>query len=69
MKKGQARLRSQARGAEQAASTALAAQTQELLRAIAMKDEAGVLTAQEHGALAKLIDALARLLCEVPEDI
>jgi hypothetical protein len=71
MKRAQAGARSQERRAERAPApaTALVAETNELIRAVAMVHRAGGLTVQEHRALVKLIDAIALLLGEVPENI
>jgi hypothetical protein len=69
MKKRQAGSRSTERSAERTPTSGLAAQIQELRMAVAMAHGPTVLSAQEHRALAKLIDALALLLDEVPENI
>jgi hypothetical protein len=55
--------------ADPAEATALAAQALEILTAVRQEQAIGVLTAQEQRELMRLIDALADLLGEVPENI
>jgi hypothetical protein len=69
VKKAQRGVRAREGRDDRAAGTALAAGTQQLLRAVAQTHRASVsLTAQQHRALAELINALAELLDEPPEN-
>ena len=68
MSEGQSGSRPHEGSADRPAVTELAAQAQELLAAVGIAHGHGVLTAQEQRALMKLIDALANLLGELPEN-
>jgi hypothetical protein len=68
MKKGQGSSISRESGADRVPTNAIAAQTRQLLAAVAVAREGVVLSAQERRALVKLINALANLLGETPKD-
>jgi hypothetical protein len=62
-------MRSRDGSADPAEATAVAAQALEILTAVRQEQAIGALTAQQQRELMRLIDALADLLGEVPDNV